>query len=202
MTSPAGWYADPDDSSRQRYFDGSSWTEHLAPLYVPPPRSIRPRLFWFSMAEASVAGAAGGAFCGALYGLAISAAILVQSEPSDGLGIHEGGLVAASGASMGLSVGLVWGVSTGFVLSLALIGLFADSMSEGQSPNPRQVRLTAAASTTVTLIVLVTLLSLMSGGGLPSATTVAWGILAFPLAIAVLLAIWRSVHMVRRAQSG
>ena len=28
---PAGWYADPDDASQQRYWDGNAWTEHVAP---------------------------------------------------------------------------------------------------------------------------------------------------------------------------
>ena len=28
---PAGWHPDPDDPSQQRYWDGSSWTEHRAP---------------------------------------------------------------------------------------------------------------------------------------------------------------------------
>ena len=31
----AGWYPDYDDPSRLRYFDGQSWTEHVAPP-VPP----------------------------------------------------------------------------------------------------------------------------------------------------------------------
>ncbi|MGA9678389.1 MAG: DUF2510 domain-containing protein [Mycobacterium sp.] len=30
MTTPAGWYADPSGARRQRYFDGSEWTEHYA----------------------------------------------------------------------------------------------------------------------------------------------------------------------------
>ena len=30
-TTPAGWYADPDDAGQQRYWDGQVWTEHRAP---------------------------------------------------------------------------------------------------------------------------------------------------------------------------
>lgn len=38
MTHPtAGWFPDPSDPSRQRYFDGRAWTENYAPLATPPP---------------------------------------------------------------------------------------------------------------------------------------------------------------------
>ena len=36
-TPPAGWYADPEDPSQQRYWDGSAWTEHRAPGAQPAP---------------------------------------------------------------------------------------------------------------------------------------------------------------------
>lgn len=29
-TPPSGWYPDPQDSTRQRYWDGTTWTEHTA----------------------------------------------------------------------------------------------------------------------------------------------------------------------------
>ena len=29
-TPPAGWYPDPQDADRQRYWDGTAWTEHTA----------------------------------------------------------------------------------------------------------------------------------------------------------------------------
>ncbi|ORB15704.1 hypothetical protein BST36_26985 [Mycolicibacterium moriokaense] len=35
--TPAGWYPDPDGSGGQRYWDGSSWTEHRYPAAPPPP---------------------------------------------------------------------------------------------------------------------------------------------------------------------
>lgn len=42
MTTPAGWYPDPDGSAGQRYFDGQSWTDHrsapaVASAFEAPP---------------------------------------------------------------------------------------------------------------------------------------------------------------------
>ncbi len=31
MTTPAGWYPDPEGTGGQRYFDGRSWTDHRSP---------------------------------------------------------------------------------------------------------------------------------------------------------------------------
>jgi hypothetical protein len=31
QTPPAGWFADPDDPSQLRYWDGTRWTDHRAP---------------------------------------------------------------------------------------------------------------------------------------------------------------------------
>jgi hypothetical protein len=31
MTTPAGWYSDPDGAGGQRYWNGESWTEHRTP---------------------------------------------------------------------------------------------------------------------------------------------------------------------------
>jgi len=43
VTAEAGWYADPQDAARLRYWDGSVWTEHTAPGSLPPPPSAAPR---------------------------------------------------------------------------------------------------------------------------------------------------------------
>jgi TM2 domain-containing membrane protein YozV len=32
---PPGWYPDPNGAPAQRYFDGSNWTDQLAPLSMP-----------------------------------------------------------------------------------------------------------------------------------------------------------------------
>jgi hypothetical protein len=38
MTQPtAGWYPDPSNAARQRYFDGKAWTEHYAAFGAPTP---------------------------------------------------------------------------------------------------------------------------------------------------------------------
>jgi hypothetical protein len=34
--TPAGWYPDPDGSGGQRYWDGSTWTEHRSPAVAAP----------------------------------------------------------------------------------------------------------------------------------------------------------------------
>lgn len=31
QTAPAGWYPDPENSTRQRYWDGAAWTQNVAP---------------------------------------------------------------------------------------------------------------------------------------------------------------------------
>ena len=38
--TPAGWYPDPDDSGSQRYWDGSAWTEHRAPVHAPSEPAV------------------------------------------------------------------------------------------------------------------------------------------------------------------
>jgi hypothetical protein len=43
MTQPvAGWYPDPSDPSRRRYFDGHAWTENYAPFFAPTPTYGQP----------------------------------------------------------------------------------------------------------------------------------------------------------------
>jgi Domain of unknown function (DUF4352)/Protein of unknown function (DUF2510) len=64
LTQPiAGWYPDPSDPSRQRYFDGRAWTENYAPFPASPPGIGQP--------------AKPGMSRGLKVGLGIGAAVLV-----------------------------------------------------------------------------------------------------------------------------
>lgn len=40
--TPAGWYADPEGSGGQRYWDGSAWTEHRSPATSEPTQPAEP----------------------------------------------------------------------------------------------------------------------------------------------------------------
>ena len=40
--SPAAWHPDPDNPDQLRYWDGTRWTEHVAPVAAPAPISFRP----------------------------------------------------------------------------------------------------------------------------------------------------------------
>jgi hypothetical protein len=67
--TPAGWYPDPSGSGQQRYWDGSAWTEHYAPVaagggYAPQPAQAAaaarpsgppPNLWWAAPAAALIA---------------------------------------------------------------------------------------------------------------------------------------------------
>ncbi len=39
---PPGWYPGPNGANTQRYFDGTKWTEQLAPFNLPPDDSRLP----------------------------------------------------------------------------------------------------------------------------------------------------------------
>jgi hypothetical protein len=60
---PAGWYPDPTGRNEHRYWDGATWTEHVATRGVsavdPPTMGTGPQAAWTASAGAPGAGAAG-----------------------------------------------------------------------------------------------------------------------------------------------
>jgi hypothetical protein len=40
MSTPAGWYRAPEGDGRQRYWDGTAWTEHYAPGAQPAEQPV------------------------------------------------------------------------------------------------------------------------------------------------------------------
>lgn len=46
LSSASGWYPDPDVPGQLRYFDGSAWTTHTAPVKQPLPQSPKRRARW------------------------------------------------------------------------------------------------------------------------------------------------------------
>lgn len=40
--APPGWYPHPSMADTRRYWNGSAWTDHIAPMDAPPPASTRP----------------------------------------------------------------------------------------------------------------------------------------------------------------
>ena len=51
---PSGWYDDPEQPWTWRYFDGAHWTDHRAPMWVPPARDPKSLSAWFERSLAAV----------------------------------------------------------------------------------------------------------------------------------------------------
>ena len=49
-STPPGWYPDPEDASRVRYFNGSQWTEQTRPMPAPKPPLYKRGWFWAAVA--------------------------------------------------------------------------------------------------------------------------------------------------------
>ena len=102
MSTPAGWYPDPDDPASQRYFDGVQWTEDRMPAdqtgVVPPP-SAEPGAPGNGLSiGAIVCGVAALLFCPILLGpvgivLGVLALRRNESLAKVGIGVAVGGMI-------------------------------------------------------------------------------------------------------------
>ena len=48
MTTPAGWYPDPEQAETLRYWTGTNWTDQRAPSYNRAPAARAPREMWLA----------------------------------------------------------------------------------------------------------------------------------------------------------
>ncbi|HUV17709.1 MAG TPA: DUF2510 domain-containing protein [Ilumatobacteraceae bacterium] len=51
---PSGWYDDPEHPWTWRYWDGARWSDHRAPMWVPPARDPSSFSSWFERSVAAV----------------------------------------------------------------------------------------------------------------------------------------------------
>ncbi len=51
---PPGWYDDPSGSGRQRWYDGTQWTEHFQSVPAPQPVRAQPQSSMGPMTSASL----------------------------------------------------------------------------------------------------------------------------------------------------
>jgi hypothetical protein len=76
-----GWYADPQDARRLRWWDGQQWTghtHHTAPLYTAPPRPDLPRRWGLISVLTQLALVGMVVVCG--YGLWVDREVLAFDE--------------------------------------------------------------------------------------------------------------------------
>ncbi len=88
MPAP-GWYDDPEQASTWRWWDGASWTDHRAPMWVPPPRDMQSFSFWFERSAAAVWAVTrrvGLLVFGAWAGFGLAAAVVLIAALESGRG--------------------------------------------------------------------------------------------------------------------
>jgi type II secretory pathway pseudopilin PulG len=71
-TVPGGWYPDPADGGRVRYWDGAAWTEHTAPSAQPAHAAQAP-----TITAATAAPARKGLGAGAIVAIVIGSIVVI-----------------------------------------------------------------------------------------------------------------------------
>jgi hypothetical protein len=102
VSTPAGWYPDPDDPTSQRFFDGTQWTEQRMPAEQPgfgPPPTAGPSAPGNGLSiGAIVCGVAALVICPILLGpagivLGVLALRRNESLAKVGIGVAVGGMI-------------------------------------------------------------------------------------------------------------
>lgn len=86
MTTPAGWYSDPQNPDQQQYWDGQQWTEHRSPvLPSAPPSSVksvtRKPWLWILIATVALGVIAVGGF--AIWGVSTTSSRQASTTKSE-----------------------------------------------------------------------------------------------------------------------
>jgi hypothetical protein len=111
---PAGWYADPRDATKWRYWDGAQWTDHVAPrLAQPRPEdalaeerkwAVWARWAFLAYVPASIASAA---LLAAYYESVYDGRLFARDAPQPDF-FESGGLALAVQAVGFLTLGLMF----------------------------------------------------------------------------------------------
>jgi thiol:disulfide interchange protein len=146
---PAGWYPDPEDASQQRYWDGSTWTEHRAPGVAAQPTQPtyaptntqgydQGQAAWSQQQPDTSGSAIAALVLGILSIVACLGpftgipAMIVGRRASRDIETSDGRLEGSGLATAGFVTGLI-GTLLGVLAILAIVGLFAvaSSSSDG-----------------------------------------------------------------------
>lgn len=99
----AGWYSHPSMADTKRYWDGTRWTDHIAPVtpVAPPPRDPSFDLGWSqrqATSEPDHSGLIAAGYVTAILipviGFVIGIVLLAKSKTGNGIGVMIVSLVA------------------------------------------------------------------------------------------------------------
>lgn len=118
--APPGFYADPEDASRQRWWDGTAWAAapgSVQPAVVPTQRDVGPpppRTNQFALASL-ILSVSWIFFVGSILGVIFGHVALDQIRESEGRETGRGN------AMIGLIVGYI-GIAAGLLVLLIVLG--------------------------------------------------------------------------------
>ncbi len=121
--APPGWYPDPQRPGQQRWWDGSAWTEHLAPIAqhatASPPWQTGPTLPYASFGQRAGAAVIDGLILSVPVVILIVAMVLVIG----GITTTSFGWIDDPPPSDGAAVGVSFGLAGGLIVMLLVLQL-------------------------------------------------------------------------------
>jgi uncharacterized protein DUF2510 len=86
MNAAAGWYPDVRVAATVRYWDGSTWTQHVAPMAPHPPAATEEKIQIGGVVIAVIP----------VIGVVVGLIMLLQHKPRTGTAMIVVGLVSAA----------------------------------------------------------------------------------------------------------